>query len=397
MQLDYEFSGVPELPPRSTLYCLQPIGIGSPSVESLTSFILRLTREHRVSLSSLLEQTIAPLSGKPYIINGGARVLSGAFGGYFRAMNSTGETAAEWLSYLETLTLRNDLFSLTLRRWRFILSPRGLVRVHKVWCPECYADQLKTRRVLYEPLLWSVAVVTVCPTHRRPLLSKCPRCRQNLFHLSRRARPGHCYRCGRELSVRSPVLLAAKDWELWIAEAIADLIADGRPDAKSVPTTQIVAQTLNVIVENMFEGNVAKFARTIGKQKNSVWGWFNGNSKILLKDLVNLCYCLQITLRDFLSGSLSPEHLTVADFRPPLIQVERRQPSRQINRGLLEQNLLNILGHQPVPSMQKVARLLSVDKRLLYRHFSEICRAIADKRKQASTAGIVPAPNSLPR
>jgi transcriptional regulator with XRE-family HTH domain len=199
------------------------------------------------------------------------------------------------------------------------------------------------------------------------------------------------------LSVRSSALLAAKDWELWVAETIADLIADGRPGTESEPTTQIVARTLSVIMESMFDGNVAKFARTIGKQKNTVWGWLHGNSKMLLRDLVNLCYCLQITLRDFLSGSLSPEHLSVADFRPSLIKVERRVPSRQLNRGILEQNLLNILDHQPVPSMQQVARLLGVDKRLLYRHFSEICRAIADKHKQASITGNRPIPNSPPR
>jgi hypothetical protein len=171
-----------------------------------------------------------------------------------------------------------------------------------------------------------------------------------------------------------------------VAEVIAEVIADGRPTNEPGPTTQSVAQTLSMIGETLFDGNVAKFARAIGKQKNTVWGWCQGDSRILLKDLVNLCYCLQVRPRDLLAGSVSPEHLSRINLRPSLIKAGQRRASRQLNRRLLEEKLLNILDGQSVPSMQQVALLLGFDKRLLYRHFSDICRAIAKKHKREYAA-----------
>lgn len=237
---DYQACSVPELPPPSTLYSLQPSGIGSDMVESLTGLICRLAWQHRVSLSCLLERVIAPITGKRFVMNGGARVLSGAFGGYFRSINGTGDTAAEWVNYLEQLTMRSDLSCLTLRKWRHVLSQRELLRREKTWCPECLAEQLSLLGALYEPLVWSIAVVSVCPKHRRPLLSRCPHCRQTLFHLSRRVRPGYCYRCHRGLKsiIPSPIVLA--EWELWTAVAVGRMVASSQSGEVIEPDNHIL-------------------------------------------------------------------------------------------------------------------------------------------------------------
>lgn len=39
---------VPDIPPRSRLYSLTPLGLNSPLVESLTSYICRLAYEHHL-------------------------------------------------------------------------------------------------------------------------------------------------------------------------------------------------------------------------------------------------------------------------------------------------------------------------------------------------------------
>src|SRR6185436_15631107 len=117
---DFQTCAVPEFPPRSTLYALPLPRVGSAMVESLTGLMCRLAWQHRVPLSCLLKEVIAPITGKRYVINGGARVLSGAFCGYFRSINGTGETAAECVGYLEQLTRHSDLSCLTLRKWRHV-------------------------------------------------------------------------------------------------------------------------------------------------------------------------------------------------------------------------------------------------------------------------------------
>ena len=50
-----------ELPPRSPLYSLLPIGIGTPAVESFTSYLTRLAAAHGVSVTTLIRYKIAPL------------------------------------------------------------------------------------------------------------------------------------------------------------------------------------------------------------------------------------------------------------------------------------------------------------------------------------------------
>ena len=48
------------LPPRSRLYSLQPMAIGTSRVESLTSYMMRLAETHTVSVRTLILWEIFP-------------------------------------------------------------------------------------------------------------------------------------------------------------------------------------------------------------------------------------------------------------------------------------------------------------------------------------------------
>lgn len=50
-----------ERKPHSRLYSLEPIGIGSPLVESMTSYITRLSEAHSVYPRTLVTHEIAPM------------------------------------------------------------------------------------------------------------------------------------------------------------------------------------------------------------------------------------------------------------------------------------------------------------------------------------------------
>jgi hypothetical protein len=53
-------------PPRSRLYSLQPMGLGTSRVESLTSYLTRLAQAHTVSLRTLVKREVFPLLAKNY-------------------------------------------------------------------------------------------------------------------------------------------------------------------------------------------------------------------------------------------------------------------------------------------------------------------------------------------
>ena len=51
----------PALPPRSRLYHLAPIGVGTPNVESLTGYVARLAEAHNVHTRTLMARELLPL------------------------------------------------------------------------------------------------------------------------------------------------------------------------------------------------------------------------------------------------------------------------------------------------------------------------------------------------
>lgn len=96
----------PLIPSRSRLYHLEPIGIGTPFVESLASYIVRLANAHCVSTQTLVTQEILPLLEK--------HAQSGTRSEKTLTVNGMSSLAEEWVCALEQLTLNNNLRYLTM-------------------------------------------------------------------------------------------------------------------------------------------------------------------------------------------------------------------------------------------------------------------------------------------
>ena len=93
-----EHSGL-EMPPRSRLYHLPPLGVGTLWVESLTSYVNRLAWTYRVSPRVLVAQEIDPLLSSEYQVHSLVQLAtfsrSGAMG-----INGTGNLTVEWSTSL---------------------------------------------------------------------------------------------------------------------------------------------------------------------------------------------------------------------------------------------------------------------------------------------------------
>ncbi|MGK7939447.1 MAG: hypothetical protein AB4062_04700 [Crocosphaera sp.] len=55
-----------EIPLRSRLFSLKPIGIGTPYCESLSSYLIRLSELHCLSLSVFISRLISPVNFSSY-------------------------------------------------------------------------------------------------------------------------------------------------------------------------------------------------------------------------------------------------------------------------------------------------------------------------------------------
>ena len=114
----------PLLPQTSALYALVPYGLGTPYVESLSSYMSRLAEAHVVTVSRLLREMLFPVRQ--------GRIPSSTIQ-YAYSANGLGKDSEILLQRLQAATGRNDLCRLRYRPCRepfhsqisFALPKRG--------------------------------------------------------------------------------------------------------------------------------------------------------------------------------------------------------------------------------------------------------------------------------
>ncbi len=377
-----------QLPKRSRLYHLPPVGVGTPFVESLTSYIARLAQSHSVFPSVLISKEITPYLKKVFAKRLSSRRLRALFD-RARALNGTGDIAMDFVQALETLTLRSDLCFLTLLSCASILPPRGLFRAYKAWCPACYQNWHLFRQVIYEPLLWAIETVKVCPQHHQPLCFYCPYCHKQLPLLEWHSRSGYCSICGEWLGsfcdsfargLLSPDELKK---EVWRADAIGELIT-AVPHLSSPLPRENVAKAIRATINVVTKGNMAAFASRLGIPKNTVWMWYTGKALPQLDVLLKICYCLEISLLDFLiSEKVAAKPLKISLNKSPEQSHNKRVSPKSFDLDQVEEVLLATIasGEEPPLTMKEVAERLEYNRRTISRHFPDLCRAISAKSR----------------
>lgn len=371
------------IPSRSRLYQLDPIGIGTPSVESLTGYISRLAEAHCVTPKALISREIVSFIPKTYKTTNlfEMRSLTGA-------LNGVGTMALDLVTVLESLTLRSDLRSLTLLTWTDIFPQRKLLRARRAWCPYCYDEWYSSKdKVIYEPLIWFFEAVTLCHWHNQPLDQQCPHCKRELPSLASYSRPGYCPYCLEWLGVTANYLSSNKTllskeeiiWQTWVIKTLGELLATTPCLSKPLPR-EVVAQAFYRYVNQIAEGNTSAFARMLEIPKNKVWMWQMGKVLPELNVILKICFTLQVSVLDFLTQETAKENYSQFSATPQnqVGDSSRRKLNVKFDRDRTQQLLQDLLqrNEQPLP-MTVVAKLLGYPKRILYRHFPELCRAIS--------------------
>lgn len=192
---------LPIVPPRSILYSIPPIGIGTGDVEGLTSYICRLAEAHCVSPTNLLRYQIEPATG-----NG--RVKAAKSVNLQSHPSGDNRVAVRYVEALEYLTMQPNLSELTLSSWLmgkrpigniltslFVDRPISMLKTCREWCPDCLQEWQNSDREIYEPLLWSLSLVAICPHHDRWLERVCPHCAEIQPIFAAKTRVGRCSHC----------------------------------------------------------------------------------------------------------------------------------------------------------------------------------------------------------
>ena len=303
---------IPAIPPRSRLYHLEPVGIGTPYVESLTSYITRLAMEHNVSSKYLIlflfDEKTDKNEERSY------SYFNRSYYRQLRVLNGAGPTSEKWVNLLEEATGCTQLHYLTMLPWKNVISNDRLLRLQKAWCPHCYEEWMRNYQVVYEPLIWMLDCVHICIKHHQQLISLCPVCQKTASFFAQSLKPGFCPYCYSYLGYNYSTLSHQKEttdskgmeYDSWVFEAVGELLA-------LAPTlhTPILRKTLRESLETHLSSFRAEtFAKSIIALESSlnlgrsfIQKLINEKRIPYLYNFLKMCYALHTTPAKFYLGS----------------------------------------------------------------------------------------------
>lgn len=377
---------LPRVPPRSRLFFLEPIGVGTARCESFTSYIARLASAHCVSVHSLFSRELVPAANRLGFLQIKSKSESGLYG-YRSVLNGRSRTAQIWIEIIERLTLRRDLRVLTMLPWRNVIPDKCLSRVNLAWCPLCLEEQRNREGPVYEHLLWTLLTVDVCPHHKRKLETVCPHCQNQIPMLTYRSRSGHCSRCLEWLGypeTEKAVNLSPQpdefNYHLWIANQMAKLIG-AAPGISCVPLKQRVTNFIRNC-KHITGESINDFARSVGSHEETAYKWLHGEHLPTIGLLQKICYRFDVSFSDVLIEDeiVLRGRLINQSSQPP----QDKRPTASHKKDEIKRLLLAAFEEDPRPSTQDIAQ------RLGYKHttslstkYPDLCKRLTARNRQS--------------
>lgn len=373
----------PPSPPRSRLFRLEPIGVGTAKVESLTSYVARLSEAHCVSSHLLLCREIYPSIGKRTCH------YSGSLGFSASQVNGVGKIAETTVTALEQLTYRDDIRHMTLLTWANIFSPIGLLRTRRAWCTVCHEERIRERKPLYEPLIWALEAVSVCPWHHEWLREICQRCNHPLPVLASFSYPGYCSRCGgwlgslnREARSDHLGVPSISKEELARQASMTNSICELLTRASAltvVPAQEKFIANFSKNIDQVAGGSINYFSTVVGLWSGMIRRLLSGTTKLRLPVLLQISSRLNIPPFNLLSDTDNQKALKG---RTP-IPVQGTSPAQKpVSWDEVKRKLRLAAGEHPPPSLEAVAQRMGYYPARLSKNFPRECNQIANRYYQ---------------
>ncbi len=200
------------------------------------------------------------LNAERYSNQGG---IDKIFANSAKSFNGTGKWTASLSQILESLTSVQHLSHLTFLNWKEVLSQRNLLEKHRAWCPSCFDEWKNTQQAIYEPLIWNLEIVEICPKHKMSLAIKCPHCQKSNKILGWKSRVGYCSSCLEWLGISNKedrnLLIDELTSQLQIIHELSNLIIS-TPNLSDFPCRSIISHKLSNYIQTFPDINKATFA-----------------------------------------------------------------------------------------------------------------------------------------
>ncbi|MEM7592659.1 MAG: TniQ family protein [Cyanobacteria bacterium P01_A01_bin.83] len=372
-------SSKPNIPARTRLYPLAPIGIRTAYSESLTSYIIRLAEAHSVKPGILLKHEIAPLIGKNSYLHSERYINTSSneggidkiFANAAKSFNSQGQWTESLIKILESLTSIQHLSCLTFLNWKDYLPSKNLLKKHRAWCPYCFNEWKNSQFPIYEPLIWNVEAAKICSRHKLPLVTKCPKYGKQNKVLGWKSRVGYCSHCNYWLGniEESDYKISTKELNLQIQiiNNIGGLISYYSDDLSGIISTSSKLKAYSSYIQNVNKATLARHLQV----SNTVFNrWYDGNNIPTLSNLLGICDSFNVSLIDFFTNKeIHLSNQVIHDIRKhKLSKGHSKRTTRKYSKEKIILTLQQALQEFPPPSTSEIIDRLNVPEEAVRFH-----------------------------
>lgn len=358
---------------------LEPIGVGSAEVESLSSYVQRLAAAHGTFPGQLVfrylawtDRGLAHRMGLWAERPGRVRI----------GFNINSFSLADvWLRQLQRATGRGDLIAMTTRRWDVAFPTRGFQVSTQAWCPVCLQEDLYP----YHRLRWTNRDSRVCLRHQRSLQRRCVRCDRAPPVLHDRSHVTVCPWCAGDLRIPMAAgpAIEPDHFEYWAAREVGEIIARAAEWHREV--TWRPAPAFKLMAKSAGIGGVGALARFLGISKLTVWYWLVKGTRPSLGSTLQVYHRFGFSLAGHLFSSVP----TILPVRPSALMqgelpLRRCRRSRKFDWAAVEKSLQAEI-ERPIaeaPTFIAVAKRLGIARRTLREHAPALCREISRRYRQ---------------
>lgn len=370
------------IPKRGTLYNIEPIGMGTPYVESLTSYIKRIAYYHNVNVKDLMGELIVPETNDSSIRI--RKIMENPVN-----INGLTTRTKAIVKSVQVLTCRNDLYFLTLLSLESILSTEdSLLRTNSFWCPLCYQDWASKGKPNYDPLLWRIKFNYYCDKHSIPLVCECSQCKMKHKVLTSNSVSGYCPHCKSFLGNTSifPINEERCQGELWVTRGIGELLEKFK-EIEQKKSEIDIKYNISLLIQSISNENLYAFSKISGIHRTTLATWKNKKSYPKFELILSLCKNLEITPLQLLFLEVPLNKVIKA--RNNIKEKKYVSTYKKYDRGKFDENglkekLENILAsnENPPPSLSEVRRRIGIDYSTVKKFCPELCSQIVDKHRE---------------
>lgn len=277
----------------SRLFNIEPIGVGTPYVESLPSYIKRLAEAHSVFPGVLLKHEIFPET-RDYPLD---TLLPNQNKLLFSIIS---DITNDLIRVLEIKTNNNHIHNISLSRLSRFINSKDLFRDHAAWCPLCFEEARKNNEPAYEQLIWSIKDIKICGKHGSRLYYICPHCQKQIKHYHSFGRVGYCYHCKSWLgldNLNGNSYNKLNKWDIWVFGNVGSILSI-MPNLNLSSDTYLSRNIQDIL--NITGLTKDRLGKEISVSESAITVWTYKNKKPSLSAVLLLGYKFGLTVSGLL-------------------------------------------------------------------------------------------------